>query len=283
MPKRTRQRDTGQIAQELLDRVADSNASARGFGLSPRDVKRLKAEVEQRGGGKRIYVPNPHSKGFYHFFVETQKALGVNRAHPEAVVVAKFRELTNAPGMAGSNGRTFWKQWTKGHEEVGPWRERFPYNAGVLQRIPRPGTRNNSPYGLRLLDVGRKVLGTRGVVIDILRDKDGLRKYRLNTDSDTPINQFHTRRAESRSATRKRFSTEARAEQKGKCRICDRNNRPLCVDHCHKHQHLRGLLCGPCNSGLGFFEDSPELLLRAALYLLATAKPRAKKITEGSR
>ncbi len=283
MPKRTRQRDTGQIAQELLDRVADSNASARGFGLSPRDVKRLKAEVEQRGGGKRIYVPNPHSKGFYHFFVETLKALGVNRAHPEAVVVAKFRELTNAPGMAGSNGRTFWKEWTKGDEEVGPWRERFPYNAGVLQRIPRPGTRNNSPYGLRLLDVGRKVLGTRGVVIDILRDKDGLRKYRLNTDSDTPINQFHTRRAESRSATRKRFTSDARAKQKGKCGICGRNNRALCLDHCHKHQHLRGLLCGPCNSGLGFFEDSPELLLRAALYLLATGKRRAKKATEGSR
>ncbi len=52
MPKRTRKRDTGQIAQELLDRMAENNAQARGFGLSPRDVKRLKAEVEQRGGGK---------------------------------------------------------------------------------------------------------------------------------------------------------------------------------------------------------------------------------------
>src|SRR5687767_3368843 len=123
MPKRTKQRDTGQIAQELLDCVSENNASARGFGLSPRDVKRLKAEVEERGSGKRIYVPNPHNKGFYHFFVETLKALGVNRAHPEAVVVAKFRELTNAPGMAGSNGRTFWKQWTKGDDEIGPWKE----------------------------------------------------------------------------------------------------------------------------------------------------------------
>ena len=259
------------------------DAVIRRFGLSDRDVARLKAEAEERGAGKRIYVPNPHNKGFYRFFVETLKAMGVNRAHPSAVVVAKFRELTNAPGMAGSNGRTFWKQWTKGDEDAGPWRERFAYNAEVLQRIPRPGTRNNSAYGQRLLEVGTKVLGTRGVVIDILRDRDGLRKYRLNTDSDAPINQFRTRREDSRRATVKRFTSDARVKQKGKCGICDRNNRPLCVDHCHRHNHLRGLLCGPCNSGLGFFEDSPELLLRAALYLLATGKPRTKKSTEGSR
>ena len=82
-------------------------AAARRFGLSERDVARLKAEAEERGAGKRIYVPNPHSKGFYHFLVETLKALGVNRAHPEAVVVGKFRELTNAPETAGTNGRTF--------------------------------------------------------------------------------------------------------------------------------------------------------------------------------
>ena len=82
-------------------------AELRGFGLSPRDVARLKAEVEERGAGKRIYVPNPHNKGFYYYLIETLKALGVNRAHPVAVVVAKFRELTNAPGTAGPNGRTF--------------------------------------------------------------------------------------------------------------------------------------------------------------------------------
>jgi hypothetical protein len=41
-----------------------------------------------------------------------------------------------------------------------------------------------------LLEVGIKVLGTRGVVIDILRDRDGLRKYRLNTNSDSPIAWF---------------------------------------------------------------------------------------------
>jgi hypothetical protein len=34
---------------------------------------------------------------------------------------------------------------------------------------------------------------------------------------------------------------------------------------------------------LGFFEDSPELLLRAALYLLATGKPGTRKSTKDSQ
>lgn len=53
---------------------------------------------------------------------------------------------------------------------------------------------------------------------------------------------------------------------KGLCLICKKTSK-LNVDHNHKTGKVRGLLCTPCNRGLGMFQDSPELLITAAQYL----------------
>ena len=58
--------------------------------------------------------------------------------------------------------------------------------------------------------------------------------------------------------------------QGGRCAICNcppRANCKLNVDHDHQTGKVRGLLCGHCNSGVGYFRDNPELLNASIQYL----------------
>jgi len=54
------------------------------------------------------------------------------------------------------------------------------------------------------------------------------------------------------------------------CCICgiDLRTTRADTDHCHATGKNRGILCHNCNVGLGFFKDSPQLLLSASEYLL---------------
>ena len=65
--------------------------------------------------------------------------------------------------------------------------------------------------------------------------------------------------------------------QNGLCLICDKPEtslnqhthepRLLSVDHCHQTGRVRGLLCKRCNTGIGAFEESPDLLKAAIRYV----------------
>lgn len=67
--------------------------------------------------------------------------------------------------------------------------------------------------------------------------------------------------------------------QDGRCAICGDPPAPdgkgaysrLHIDHCHQTSTVRGLLCGRCNQGLGYFRDDPSRLTAAIAYLKETA------------
>jgi hypothetical protein len=67
---------------------------------------------------------------------------------------------------------------------------------------------------------------------------------------------------------------EMHRKQNGVCLICKgtavgrgKAKNRLAVDHNHETGKIRGLLCAKCNTGLGLFNDSKQLLVKAIEYL----------------
>jgi hypothetical protein len=60
-------------------------------------------------------------------------------------------------------------------------------------------------------------------------------------------------------------------EQGYKCKLCGdevkENGKSTHIDHDHKTGKFRAILCHHCNTGLGMFRDSIELLDKAKVYL----------------
>ena len=63
-------------------------------------------------------------------------------------------------------------------------------------------------------------------------------------------------------------------EQGGKCAGCGTDTPSpvgdweyFAVDHCHHTGKVRGLLCNPCNRGMGLLRDDPDILRALLNYL----------------
>lgn len=93
------------------------------------------------------------------------------------------------------------------------------------------------------------------------------RRNKLKRKRNPEIRQREKRRARLRKygLTTAQFDFMV-AKQGGKCKIC-KKARKLVVDHCHDTGKVRGLLCSPCNLGLGSFKDDPDALREAASYI----------------
>jgi hypothetical protein len=102
-------------------------------------------------------------------------------------------------------------------------------------------------------------------------EKLRVRNARWRKDNPNRV-KLHTRRANLKryGITIETFNALLTA-QYSKCAICgtDIAKKP-CLDHCHKTGKIRGLLCQVHNTLLGFSNDSPQILRRAAEYLETT-------------
>lgn len=59
---------------------------------------------------------------------------------------------------------------------------------------------------------------------------------------------------------------EKLVEQDNICLICKKQTK-LVVDHCHKTNYYRGVICNLCNAGLGCFYDDTQIMQNAINYL----------------
>jgi hypothetical protein len=173
--------------------------------LNTAQIDQLKAEF--RDSGK---IPSPFNKGAYHFTLMALIALGVNRKHPIAEAMAKFKELGSDKDTKNAAGQTFYQYFrdkdAKGSEETSlDWQDRFEQNIRVLQRF---GGMN--PYGYKLNQVGTQVCRYKGLVIDLLKGKDGEVFVRLNTEANRPVNELKTRNVQPVKVARKVVKRKAR-------------------------------------------------------------------------
>ena len=53
----------------------------------------------------------------------------------------------------------------------------------------------------------------------------------------------------------------------GKCEVCLRPIDKLCIDHCHKTNKVRGVLCNNCNTALGLVGDNVTTLTKLIQWL----------------
>lgn len=177
-----RQHDSGRARSREIDRrtrgysLNRNGPLHRNYDLRDRIVERMKLDYSTYGG-----VPNPQRLGCYYFIIESLKALGTNEQHSLHTLRAKVEEL-----MGPERWSTFCKKRRRRLSNMHVCDTppdvdaKLHCNCRVLQRT--------KDYGKKLLQVGHKVLASRGCVIDIIWNRDEERYYyRLNTDSETPL------------------------------------------------------------------------------------------------
>ena len=93
------------------------------------------------------------------------------------------------------------------------------------------------------------------------KNKLAVKDYQLKRNYGISLEEYNTRKS----------------KQDGCCAICRQQATTLCVDHCHATGRVRGLLCHPCNRGIGLLRESRQTFLAAIEYLYGPTACGASK------
>lgn len=157
----------------------------RNYALDEADVANYKEQVKN---GEKL--PNPFNKGSQFYILETLKSLGVNKNHSWQRFIEEFKKIAGAAETKNpKTGKTYlqyFKAKEPRNEETGKnWEGRLEQTFRVMQRLG-----GFHAYGWKLLEIGTLVLGTNGVVLQMLKGTNGEVMVRVATDSNDPINEF---------------------------------------------------------------------------------------------
>jgi hypothetical protein len=147
---------------------------------------------------------------------------------------AKWRENNKEKHIAAS---TRWKQ--NNREQYNKWlrddRKKYPEKYREREKLQRENDKER-------------------IGIDVYRSREIIRRRGLTKEQydEMFLAQDHKCYICSNEETRKSRSGEIAK---------------LCVDHCHKTEKVRKLLCHSCNAGIGYFKDDLELLQKAIAYI----------------
>lgn len=103
-------------------------------------------------------------------------------------------------------------------------------------------------------------------------DPEAARQRLRDARAAHPGRARHYRRRSELGITATQAEIEAMEDaQDHRCALCRRHEsefaQALHLDHDHETGQIRALLCGPCNRGLGYLQDSPALLRAGANYI----------------
>lgn len=96
--------------------------------------------------------------------------------------------------------------------------------------------------------------------------KNRRKKYEENPKVKKRRKELHLKRKYNMTTEQKK---EKYLEQNGCCAICEQpvSFDKIHIDHDHKTNRNRDLLCVKCNLGIGLFDENPNLLIKAGIYL----------------